>query len=44
MDMQTSTKLDKYNPNVRKNAIRRQIKSPAVQDTVIAQPKIAYVL
>lgn len=42
MDIQTSTKLDKYNPNVRKNAITRQTKSPAVQETVIAQPEIVY--
>lgn len=40
MDIQTSTKLDKYNPNVRKNDIRRHIKSPAVQVTVTAQPVI----
>lgn len=36
--MQTSTKLDKYSPNVRKNDIRRHIKSPAIHDTVQAQP------
>lgn len=36
--MQTSTKLDKYNPNVRKNDINRHIKSPAFHDTVNAQP------
>lgn len=36
--MQTSTKLDKYKPNVRKNDIRRHIKSPACHDTVYAQP------
>lgn len=38
MDIQTSTKLDKYNPKVRKNAIKRHMKSPAFQETVIAQP------
>lgn len=34
--MQTSTKLDRYNPNVRKNDIKRHIKSPAFHDTVYA--------
>lgn len=37
-DMQTSTKLDKYRPNVRKNDIKRHIKSPAFHDTVHAHP------
>lgn len=37
-DMHTSTKLDKYKPNVRKNDIRRHIKSPAFHVTVYAQP------
>lgn len=37
--MQTSTKLDKYSPNVRKNDMSRHIVSPAAQETVIAQPE-----
>lgn len=36
--MHTRTKLDRYNPNVRKNDIIRHIKSPATQETVIDQP------
>lgn len=36
--MQTSTKLDKYNPKVRKKLINLHIKSPASHDTVHAQP------
>lgn len=38
IDMQTSTKLDKYRPNVRKNDIKRHIKSPAIHSTVYAHP------
>lgn len=37
-EIQTKTKLDRYNPNVRKNDIRRHMKSPAFQETVNAQP------
>lgn len=37
-DMQTSTKLERYNPNVRRKDMRRHIKSPACQETVYAQP------
>lgn len=36
--MQTNTKLERYNPNVRKNDIVRHIKSPASQETVRAHP------
>lgn len=36
--MQTSTKLDRCNPNVRKNAIKRHMISPALHWTVAAHP------
>lgn len=36
--MQTSTKLDRYRPNVRKNDISRHIASPATHCTVNDQP------
>lgn len=38
IEMQTSTKLDRYRPNVRKNDINRHIASPATHCTVNAQP------
>lgn len=37
-DIHTRTKLDRYNPNVRKKAMIRHKASPAFQDTVYAQP------
>lgn len=36
--MQTSTKLERYNPKVRKKDMRRHIKSPAFHSTVKAHP------
>lgn len=36
--MQTRTELERYSPNVRKNDMRRHMKSPASHDTVAAQP------
>lgn len=38
IEMQTSTKLDRYRPNVRKNDISRHIASPATHCTVNDQP------